>query len=514
MKDFLFLVLLFTATTTFPQQFINKSDNEITLDNGVIKEKISISEDSICPVELLHHTSEQNFIEKSRGFSFSLNDKKFSGYTGWKIMKNETIRDKTGGRGLKMLIRPADQTIKIQVTLHYMLYPGLPVIRKWITIKNTDESELKLEKVNIEDLVTTLSHVSSQVYHNYGRMKHLDKYIGNWDDPVVVVHNVTERRGIALGNETVGVLKRTTYHNNINSVEIGLTYPDQDFAFRKWLKPGESWESPKVFIAVYTNADDGFQIINNDVNEFVVKHMNPRIVTLDKKPTFVYNTWYPFRTFINDSLVREVARAAAECGIQEFILDDGWQINIGGETSEKGWGNNYGDWQVDTAKFPGGLKPTFDYIRTLGMKPGLWISIGAATKDAKVFKEHPEWFVKNENGKLTDLHLPNEQSDFYTSCYGTGWFNYIKQTILRLVNEHGLAYAKLDFAVVTSAYINDNSRSGCYATDHPHHKDRAESHWVLYQRLLKLFDELHEEAPEHEIPGSLSIPAGIEHFIK
>jgi alpha-galactosidase len=67
--------------------------------------------------------------------------------------------------------------------------------------------------------------------------------------------------------------------------------------------------------------------------------MRPRIVQLEEKPIFVYNTWYPFRTFVSDTLMREVAEAAADCGLQEMIIDDGWQINYRGKTSETklGW---------------------------------------------------------------------------------------------------------------------------------------------------------------------------------
>ncbi len=57
----------------------------------------------------------------------------------------------------------------------------------------------------------------------------------------------------------------------------------------------------------------------------------PGLSQVHPKPQFVYNTWYPFRTFVNDSLVRDIARAAAECGIQEFIMDDGWQVNDSGK---------------------------------------------------------------------------------------------------------------------------------------------------------------------------------------
>ncbi len=360
---------------------------------------------------------------------------------------------------------------------------------------NSGKTDIKIEALNIEDLQTTISQVSANVYNSYGRMKTIGTFYGTWDDPVVVIHDVTKRLGIAVGNEAPGITKRTAYHTVNDNIEAGLTHPGQDFPFCKWLRPGEAWESPKTFIAVYANRDDGFQVINDEINSFVTQYMRPRIVQLKDKPVFVYNTWYPFRTFVSDTLVRDVAKAAAECGIQEFIIDDGWQINVGGNTSDLAWGGNYGDWKVDEKKFPGGLKPTFDYIRSLGMKPGLWMSIGSATKDARVFQEHPEWFVKNRNNQSGNLHIVAEGSDFHTSCLGTDWVDYIKNAILGLVKNYGLAYAKLDFSIATSAYVSDNTVSGCYATDHPYHRDHQESFIVIYERLLKLFDDLHKEAP-------------------
>jgi alpha-galactosidase len=298
---------------------------------------------------------------------------------------------------------------------------------------------------------------------------------------------------MALGNEAPGVLKRTAYHTEYENLEIGMTHPGQDFPFGKWLAPGESWESPKTFICLYRGTDDGFAVVDGAVNDFVRLHMYPQIIRNEHKPVFVYNTWNPFRTFVNDSLVREVALAAADCGIQEFIIDDGWQVNSGAESSPAAWGRNYGDWKVDEKKFPGGLKPTFDFIKALGMKPGLWITIGAATGDAKVYKDHPGWFVKNSSGDPANIHGYGD--DFYTTCYGTGWVEYIKDVIVGLSQEYGLAYTKLDFAIATSAYVNDPRISGCYATDHPFHRDHQESFWVIYNRVLELFDRLHEQCP-------------------
>lgn len=291
----------------------------------------------------------------------------------------------------------------------------------------------------------------------------------------------------------MAVLKRTAYHTKeSNNIEAGLTLPNQSFAFRKYIEAGDSWQSPRTFICLYSGRDNGFEVIDEEVNKFTVFHLGSRIAELKAKPTFVYNKWYPFRTHISDGLIREVAQAAADCGIMEFIIDDGWQINEDKKTSEKGWGENYGDWLVDENKFSGGLKPTFDHIKSLGMKPGLWVSIGSATRDSKVFAEHPKWFVENKLGKPGNLHFVSDKDvGFYTASFGTGWKDYIKEKTLRLVKEYGLEYAKLDLAVVTSPYVNNNSITGSYATSHPDYNDHRESFYELYQNTLQFFKELH-----------------------
>ena len=65
------------------------------------------------------------------------------------------------------------------------------------------------------------------------------------------------------------------------------------------------------------------------------------------------------------------------------------------------WIANTGDWIVDKTKFPNGLKPVFDEIRKAGMEPGLWISVGSAASASKVFKDHPEWAVRDERGRVS-----------------------------------------------------------------------------------------------------------------
>ncbi len=411
-------------------------------------------------------------------FSFMLNGKQMNGKSGWELISVEPVTDKKGSGSLVVLKGNSEELKDLRLGITYMVYPGIPVIRKKITFENTGNQDLKIESLDIESLTLAWNNTHNVVYNQYGRYKRLGPFIGDWDDPAVMVHDQYMGRGMVLGNEAPGVMKRTTACIDGRTVTVGLTHTNQDYPFRKWLRPGEKWESPWTFIALYNDRNPG-NAIDGTVSDFVRKYMMIRLAEIPVKPTFVYNTWNPFRREVNEKLVKELADAAAASGVEEFVIDDGWQVG-------------FGDWEIDYNKFPNGLKPVFDYIKSKGMKPGLWMSMGAASTDSKVYREHPEWFVRDKNGKATNLHSRDESRK--TACFTTGWKDYIKSKVLNLVKEHGLEYIKLDFAIVTSAYMFDRFVSGCYATDHPH-RDREESLLEIYRRAWQLFDDLHKEAP-------------------
>ena len=494
MKTLLFALVASISSALLAQDYVSVSGSTLALNNGKLIREIRMENGSLSSTGLHMAGEDRNYIRDSREFSFLANGQVLDGSSAWDLVGTEAVADDRQGQGVKVILGGTGQWQGLRVEINYLLYPRLPLVRKWIRVVNNTAEDLKIEALNVEDLQTSFSQVSSVVYHSYARMKHLGKFVGDWFDPVVVLHHQSDRMGMAVGNEAPGILKRTAYHTVQENLEIGLTHPGQDYPFRLWLGPGESWESPKTFLCLYSGSDDGFAVVDGDVNDFVRKHMYPQIIRNEHKPVFVYNTWNPFRTFVSDSLVREVALAAAECGIKEFVIDDGWQVNQGALSSAEAWGNNYGDWIVDEEKFPGGLKPIFDFIDSLGMKPGLWMSVGSATSESAVYREHPEWFVKDSSGEHGNIHGYGEE--MFTSCFGTGWLDYIKEILIRMSREHGLAYAKLDFAIAASAYVNDPQRSGCYATDHPLHKDHQESFVVIYERILELFDRLHQECPD------------------
>lgn len=478
---------------------VSWDQQQIILQNNRIKRIIQLPEQGkgLTTSHFAPLDGKFNYWQKPhQEFSFSINDKVYTGNQAWTAAKVKNIEDVYQGKGVAVSITDPDSQIELKV--NYLLYPDLPVVRKTLSFTNLTEQDLKLEAIDIERF--TMANYEPLTYswimHDYGRRRHLGPYKGNMFDVVTTIHNMDSHQGILLGNEAPGVLKRATVFWDSPEVTAGLTYPDDRFPFRKWLSAGESWETPPVFTMVYNDYADPEMILNHELNTYLRKHLGTRLAELNQKPTFVYNTWEPFNKEINKALIMDLAKAASEAGMKEFIIDDGWT-------------DSYGDWTIDKVKFPDGFKPVFDYIKSLGMKPGLWISVGSASITSQVFKDHPEYFVRDQQGDFTSLHAEGVK-DKMTACFATGWYDHIKKILLELINDYGLEYLKLDFAVVTSPYMLDHQKSGCYATDHPLHKDRPESFIVLYDRVWQLFDDLHQANPELFIDCTFETMGGMQ----
>jgi alpha-galactosidase len=462
------------------QEFAVWKDNRLVLDNGKVKREIVVENGRIQTSSLKLENNELNFNNKSDEFSFLIDGKSFNGGSGWSLISILPANDKYQGKGALVKLKGTKELNGIELEITYLLYPELPVIRKQITIINHSAKEIMLESFDVEKLKLGFSYVESVVYSNYGRQKRLSTYVGNWDDPILAIHSYELNSGLILGNEAPGVLKRIDYNTNYDNADIGLTHTDDVYPFRKYIRMGEQWTSPRTFVIPYNNISDPWQVMNTSLADFERKHMGLRIFEFKNRPVISSNSWNPFRRELSDSLIINVSKAAAECGIQLYTIDDGWFVN-------------HGDWAVDKKKFPNGLKPVFDETKKMNIESGLWISVGTSTKSSLILKDHPEWAVKDEKGNPANLH--SGIGNKITMCFGTEWKDYIKSKIVNLVKECDIKYVKLDLSILTSAYVTDYNASGCSAKNHPFHKDRKESFIVIYERLFELFDEIHEQFP-------------------
>lgn len=480
------------------QPFASWTKNELILNNGLVQRVIKLPAHSGPFVTISYKPANGDFkyFESiNTDFQFEVNNKIYSGKSNWMLKNVIRYSDSRSGDGAAVTLLSEDKMIELSV--QFLLYPGSPTIRKNLIIKNLSRQTVILESVDVEkfDITAYWAPTFSWVCHDYGRRRSIGPYDGNMQDALIIVHNSDWQQGIVIGNEASGAMKHTSVFWDGLTICSGLTHKDARFPFRKYIAAGDSFVTPQVFTMVYNNHKDPNEMLNTAVPEFVNKFLDTRLSSLQQKPTFVYNTWVPFAKNINEKLVMELAKAAADAGMKEFVIDDGWQ-------------ENYGDWVIDKKKFPNGLKPVFDYIKSLGMKPGLWVSIGTASPRSQVFKAHPEWFIKDANGKPISLVIAD--TDKYTACFGTGWYGYIKNVLMKLSLDYGLEYLKLDFSVVTSPYRYNPAESGCYATNHPGHRDHNESLYTNYEQVWKLFDELHTAKPNLFIDCTFETMGGLQ----
>ncbi len=150
------------------------------------------------------------------------------------------------------------------------------------------------------------------------------------------------------------------------------------------LASGASYQSPVAYAGADSAAFHAF--VRNDLLTWQGGKMSPRPVTL--------NTWEGnYFDHQMDSLKAQ-ATSAAELGIERFVLDDGWFGKRDDDTT------SLGDWDIDTRKYPDGLKPLIDHVTGLGMQFGIWFEPEMINPVSELYKAHPDWVLQVEGRPL------------------------------------------------------------------------------------------------------------------
>lgn len=138
-----------------------------------------------------------------------------------------------------------------------------------------------------------------------------------------------------------------------------------------------------------------------------------------------------------DAIVRERAILPLD-----FVqLDDGFQAQVG-------------DWFETKPTFPNGMRWVADQIQAHGHTPGVWLAPYIVRSDAKISREHPDWFLKTSGGRRA-----NAGFNWYRWCYGLDPTHpevraHIHQLITTAVQTWGFPYLKLDFLYAAALPAN------------------------------------------------------------
>ena len=103
-----------------------------------------------------------------------------------------------------------------------------------------------------------------------------------------------------------------------------------------------------------------------------------------KKKPRVWCSWYSLYALIHERILHRTINLLGDLPFDVVQIDDGWQISAG-------------DWYTNK-KFPSGMADLAARIKDAARVAGLWLSPLIITPNSSVFRDHPDWLLKSDEG--------------------------------------------------------------------------------------------------------------------
>ncbi len=147
------------------------------------------------------------------------------------------------------------------------------------------------------------------------------------------------------------------------------------------MKPGESFTAPEVVLAY---SGQGLTHLTHLYHNVYRENLCKSPYAKKERPILI-NSWEAAYFDFDEEKLLDIARSAVDMGIELFVLDDGWFGNRNNDSAA------LGDWDVNTAKLPRGLRGLSEEIHEMGLKFGLWIEPEMVSEDSELYRKHPDW---------------------------------------------------------------------------------------------------------------------------
>src|SRR5215469_2862670 len=406
------------------------------------------------------------------------------------------------GRGKRVLIpgRPlAPSGVPIERTLvleAYDDFPGVALVSA--TYKNVGTSDFHIDEVLMQQHRFNAQQVDSKVQpwdmwsfqgssYDWGK-DDVQKLVrtssqpnvmgeavkGGYGGGIPVVAVWTASAGEAIGHvETVPwTLSMPLKVDSDGRVNASINIPiDSD------LKPGESYSTPRSFVAVY--GGDFYEPLRTWSSVLQKEGWD-----IPKPSNEAYNvSWcgWGYEFNVTPKQMLGTVPKLKEMGIKWATLDDRWF-------------DTYGDWNPRKETFPGdSIKQMVDDFHKQGIYAQLWwLPLGAEDGQgkweshkyivSKVAKEHPDWFILDKNGKHGRM-----TRDLAALCPAVPAVqSYFKQLTEKFIRDWGYDGSKLD---------NIYSVPKCYNPAH-HHKSPQDSVNAMADVYKIIFETTRSIKPE------------------
>lgn len=256
--------------------------------------------------------------------------------------------------------------------------------------------------------------------------------------------------------------------HDVTRITVGIN-PDR---FDWKLEPGEEFQTPE---AVMVYSDAGLNKMSHTFHHLYAKRL-ARGYWRDRPRPILNNNWEAtYFNFTEDRLV-QIASKAKECGVELFVLDDGWF----GQRNDDHAG--LGDWVANPDRLPNGIKGLAERIEAMGIKFGLWFEPEMTNKDSDLYRAHPDWILQTP-GRNTSHGRYQYVLDFSRKEV----VDHIYKMMAKILSEAKVSYIKWDM---------NRSITECYSATLPADRQGEVFHryilgvYDLYERLTSEFPEV------------------------
>lgn len=331
---------------------------------------------------------------------------------------------------------------------------------EWLQFSGSWARERHLKVRKLEQGITSVESTRGASSHEH--------------NPFVILKrpSTDENKGEAIGFSLVYsgnfLAQAEVDTHDVTRVLIGIN----PFCFDWKLAAGGSFQTPEAVI-VYTA--DGLNDLSQTYHKLYQKRL-ARGYWRDRPRPILINNWEATYFDFNEDKLVKIAQKAKECGVELFVLDDGW---FGKRTSDTA---GLGDWVSNTDLLPNGITGLSHRIEELGMKFGLWIEPEMTNMNSDLYRAHPDWI----------LHVPGRHPSECRHQYVLNYsrpevVDYIYNMLAKILTEGKVSYIKWDM----NRYITE-----CYSVALPADQQGEVFHryilgvYSLYERLTTNFPHI------------------------
>ena len=204
------------------------------------------------------------------------------------------------------------------------------------------------------------------------------------------------------------------------------------------LLPGEEVRTPLIVLQFWK----GNRIRSQNIwRRWMLAHNVPRLSGMLPSPMLAASSSWQYDIMASADTASQIF--FIDRYLQEKIKLDYWWMDAGWYPCDKiGW-HKTGTWEVDTRRFPNGLREVSNHAHAQGVKTILWFEPERVHSDTWLTKNHPEWILGGEKGGLLDLG-------------NTDAWKWLINHVDKLLVDEGIDLYRQDFNVEPLGYWRGN----------------------------------------------------------